>query len=146
MKISIPTTVVTADGSCSGNPGPGGWAAHIKFVDGAIIRVTGNEPGTTTNNRMEMLAVIRGLEEAQSIEPKNPIRVDSDSSYLIHSMESGWARGKNLDLWSQLDELNKDLTIHWHFIPRNSTEAHVECDTLAKEATARSKGVGKRSR
>ncbi len=145
MKVNVPTTVVTADGSCSGNPGPGGWAAHIEFVNGSVIRVTGSEPNTTTNNRMEMLAVIRGLEEAKSIEPKTPIRVDSDSSYLIHSMDRfDWDRGKNLDLWSQLDELNEDLNIRWHHIPRNSTEAHNECDALAKDATARARGVGKR--
>lgn len=133
------STVVTGDGSCSGNPGPGGWAAHVEFANGTLSKSSGSEPYETTNNRMEMLAIIKGLEDAKALAPDNPIRVESDSAYLVRSMANGWRRSKNLDLWDRLDDLNKSLDIIWTAIPRNSTPAHIECDTLAKQATEEAK-------
>ncbi len=135
--------VLTADGSCSGNPGPGGWAAHIAFYGGTEIKLSGQEPYETTNNRMEMLAVIKGLEEIEAFAPDVQVRVESDSAYLIRSMANGWKRSKNLDMWERLDNLNKSLEIDWTYIPRNSTDAHVECDTMAKQATQRARGFAR---
>ena len=132
--------VVTGDGSCSGNPGPGGWATHVEFEDGSTVVISGQEPYETTNNRMEMMAIIKGLEEVEALDPDVQIRVESDSSYLVRSMANGWRRAKNLDLWDQLDALDKSLEINWTYIPRNSTNAAIECDTMAKQATQRARG------
>ncbi|HEY4347190.1 MAG TPA: ribonuclease HI [Gaiellaceae bacterium] len=102
------------DGSCSGNPGPGGWAAILRF--GAHEReLTGSEPDTT-NNRMELLAAIGGLE---AIRERCEVALHTDSAYLINAFEQRWIAGwlardwrttakkpvENRDLWERLIEL-----------------------------------------
>ena len=89
---------IYTDGSCSGNPGPGGWAAVIEH-DGETTRLSGGER-STTNNRMEITAAIRGLEAAP---PGATAVVHSDSEYLVKTMTKGWKRNVNRDLWEQLD-------------------------------------------
>ena len=91
---------IYTDGSCLGNPGPGGWAAII--VEGGVKRnLSGGAPGTT-NNRMELSAAIEGLEAV----PKNAVvTVHSDSQYLVNTMTRNWKRKVNLDLWGSLDSL-----------------------------------------
>ena len=95
------------DGACSGNPGPGGWGALIRFQDGSEVEFGGNSP-ETTNNRMELLAVILALESLK-IEPME-VMVFSDSKYVIESVEKKWVfnwqkkqfKGKkNHDLWQR---------------------------------------------
>ncbi|MBT4890081.1 MAG: ribonuclease HI [Rhodospirillales bacterium] len=111
------------DGSCLGNPGPGGWGTILRFGE-AEKEISGGEENTT-NNRMELLAVIRGLESL-----KRPVTVDvyTDSTYVrdgitkwIHNWKrNGWKTSakkpvKNDDLWKLLDEQMKrhDVTLHW---------------------------------
>ncbi|SVD44279.1 uncharacterized protein METZ01_LOCUS397133, partial [marine metagenome] len=95
IEVSIYT-----DGACLGNPGPGGWAAII-YNDTVRTEIAGRDDNTT-NNRMEILAAIKGLEAAP--EAFN-ITVYSDSQYLVNTMTKNWKRQKNIDLWDQLDAL-----------------------------------------
>ena len=112
-----PEVELHTDGACSPNPGTGGWGFLLRKA-GQEREGSGSEPATT-NNRMEILAVIRGLEAL-----KRPCRVKlfSDSRYVVQSIEDGWIAGwkrkgwrrkggelLNVDLWKRLDEL---LAIH----------------------------------
>ena len=89
---------IYTDGSCIGNPGPGGWAAII-IENGATRELHGRDDHTT-NNKMEILAAIKGIEATPS---GADVRVHSDSSYLINTMTKNWKRNKNRDLWARLD-------------------------------------------
>lgn len=121
-KISSSVEIYT-DGACSGNPGPGGWGAVMRF-NGAEKELSGGE-NPTTNNRMELTAAIRALEALT-----RPCKVDlyTDSKYVKDGIEQwidGWkARGwktadkkavKNIDLWIELDnQISKhEVTLHW---------------------------------
>jgi ribonuclease HI len=105
-------TLIFADGACSGNPGPGGWGAVICFADGTIEEMGGRNP-STTNNRMEMVAVLRALENVR--ETRGPLEILTDSLYVLHGITQwvfawknrNWktAEGKevqNADLWQAL--------------------------------------------
>ena len=134
---------IYTDGACRGNPGPGGWAALLRR--GAHEReIHGAEPHTT-NNRMELTAVIRALEAL-----RRPVeaRVYTDSEYVrrgITEWLAAWkARGwrtadkkpvKNQDLWERLDELAASHRIKWHWVPGHSgVEGNERVDRLANEA------------
>ena len=96
---------IYTDGSCLGNPGPGGWAA-IVAENGVQRKLSGGAP-RTTNNRMELAAAIEGLESV----PKNAaVTVHSDSQYLVNTMTRNWKRKVNLDLWARLDSLVAEPT------------------------------------
>jgi ribonuclease HI len=129
------------DGACSGNPGPGGWAAVLQF-GGKEKELCGGEP-ETTNNRMELTAVIEGLSAL-----KEPCRVEitSDSKYVIDSVTKGWVYGwqkrgwvksdkkpaLNVDLWERLLPLLKTHDVHFHWIRGHSGHPQNErCDKLA---------------
>jgi len=115
---------VYADGACKGNPGPGGWGALL--VEGGREReLFGGEPATT-NNRMELTAVIRALE---ALAPGAPVRLYTDSQYVQKGMTewiAGWKRRgwrtadkspvKNDDLWKRLDALAQGRRIEWHWV------------------------------
>ncbi|CAE7863452.1 rnhA [Symbiodinium necroappetens] len=139
------TVQLFTDGACSGNPGPGGWAYILKHpASGKVVEFAGAE-ARTTNNRMELTAVIQGLRHI-----KEPAKVEiySDSKYVLEGLESwldnwikrGWKTAskkpvKNEELWRDLDELRKihDLTFHWV----RGHDGHPEnerCDQLAVEA------------
>ena len=104
------------DGACSGNPGPGGWGALIRFEDGSEVEFGGFEP-ETTNNRMELKAALFVLKELKKIKFHRSLTIKTDSKYLIDGMgkwmpnwkKKGWktASGKpvlNQDLWKALDD------------------------------------------
>ncbi len=101
---------IYTDGACSGNPGPGGWAA-IVLMNGSKRALHGREE-RTTNNRMEMLAAIKGLE---TVPEHSEVTVFSDSLYLVNTMTRNWKRNVNKDLWARLDaEVGKrDVTWDW---------------------------------
>ena len=145
-----PHIVLFTDGSCSGNPGPGGWAFILRDNStGREIHVADGE-ARTTNNRMELLGVIKGLERL-----KEPCRVDlySDSQYVVFGLKSwmddwkakGWKRSrrspvKNLELWKQLDELRHRHEINPIWIRGHSDHPENQrCDQLAVEAARRVK-------
>lgn len=132
--------IIYTDGACSGNPGPGGWAA-ILTCNGVEKELSGSE-AQTTNNRMELTAVISGLEAL-----KRPCRVIivSDSSYVCNAVNKNWlknwkAKGwkrsggelLNVDLWQKLDSLLAVHEISFEWIKGHDGHPYNErCDTLA---------------
>ncbi len=136
------TVYIYTDGACSGNPGPGGWGALMRW-NGHEKTFSGGEPDTT-NNRMEMTAVINALEAL-----KKPSRVElySDSKYVLDGMTkwlSGWkARAwktadkkpvKNQDLWERLDSLIQIHDINFHWV--RGHDGHEENEFVDKLAVA----------
>ncbi len=135
------TVTLYTDGACSGNPGPGGWGAILEY-NGTEKELSGGEENTT-NNRMELTAVIRGL---QALKEPCIVELYSDSKYVIDALEKGWARSwqsrgwkkadkkpaLNPDLWALLLELTEQHTLHYHWVkghadnPKNN-----RCDQLA---------------
>ena len=107
MSIDIYT-----DGSCLGNPGPGGWAALTVPEDGTPQAIGGPE-GRTTNNRMEQTAVIKALEQTPA---GAQVTVYTDSTYVINTMTRGWKRRVNTDLWDRLDELTGSRSVQWEWV------------------------------
>ena len=134
---------IYTDGACRGNPGPGGWAA-ILMSAGRERELSGAE-AATTNNRMEMLAVISAL---RALKRSVRARVYTDSQYVRLGMTEwleGWkARGwrtadrkpvRNQDLWQQLEELAAGHEIEWHWVKGHSgVPGNERCDQLANEA------------
>ena len=127
--------VIHTDGACKGNPGQGGWGAVIE-QDGNQTIISGGEPHTT-NNRMEMTAVIKGLE---AIDPHAPVLISSDSTYVINTMTKGWKRKANHDLWEQLDRLVKGRDVSWRWVRGHSGERGHE---LADSAATKEAGTAK---
>jgi ribonuclease HI len=140
-----PHVLLFTDGACSGNPGPGGWAFILRHpASGKEIEDSGGE-AMTTNNRMELTAVIEGLTSL-----KAPSRVDvySDSQYVLKGLREwmdGWiAKGwrnaakkpvKNRELWERLDELRKAHDLDYHWIKgHNEHPENERCDELAVAA------------
>jgi ribonuclease HI len=143
-----------ADGACSGNPGPGGWAFILRHpASGKVLEGSGGER-ETTNNRMELTAVIRGLEAL-----RRPARVEvvTDSVYVGKGLTEwlpkwkaqGWRRKenqkwapiKNEDLWRRLDELIARYPVRFTHVRGHSGHAENErCDTLAVAAYQKYRG------
>lgn len=126
--------LIYTDGSSKGNPGPGGWAALIFHGREKVAEIFGNE-GSTTNNRMEMLAIIKAFEWVRKNFKKVPtVVVRSDSNLVIKTMTSGWKRKKNVDLWEELSNLTLDLTIKWEWVKGHALNRYNnECDRIAQE-------------
>ena len=127
--------VIHTDGACKGNPGCGGWGAVIQH-NGTQKIISGGEP-QTTNNRMEMTAVIKGLE---AVDPLANVLVSSDSTYVINTMTKGWKRKANHDLWEQLDRLARDRNISWRWVRGHSGDSGNE---LADAAATKEAGTAK---
>jgi len=125
---------IHTDGACIGNPGPGGWAA-IVLQDGTKRSLHGQED-RTTNNRMEMLAVVKGLE---AVPESAHVMVFSDSQYVINTMTRSWKRNKNKDLWARLDEEVAKRRVEWQWVRGHSGDPlNEEADALAhNEAVGR---------
>ncbi|MDX2147860.1 MAG: ribonuclease HI [Planctomycetota bacterium] len=140
-----PHVQMYTDGACSGNPGPGGWAYIIRHpASGKEIENSGGDPATT-NNRMELQAVIEGLNLL-----KVPTRVElySDSQYVLKGLNEwlpqwkarGWRTAgkkavKNQDLWEELDALHAKHQISFHWIRgHNEHPENERCDQLAVAA------------
>ncbi|HAE32408.1 MAG: cyclic pyranopterin monophosphate synthase MoaC [SAR202 cluster bacterium] len=125
---------IYTDGACLGNPGPGGWGAVITG-DGIKRSVHGSDPHTT-NNRMEIMAVVEGL---RNISDKSEVAVFSDSTYVINTMTKNWKRNKNKDLWNLLDQEVTSRAVSWHWVKGHSGDLlNEEADRLAYgEATGK---------
>ena len=126
MKIDLYT-----DGSCLGNPGPGGWA-YLLRTPGKNFREQGGA-AHTTNNRMELLAVIEGMREIdKKHKDTTQITVHSDSSWVVKTMTDNWKRKKNLDLWEQLLPLLHDKNVKWQWVKGHAGHPENEdCDVRA---------------
>ena len=134
---------IYSDGACRGNPGPGGWAAIL--MSGGHERELSGAETATTNNRMELLAVINAL---AALKRRVRARVYTDSQYVRLGMTewlAGWkARGwrtadrkpvRNQDLWQRLDELAAGHEIEWHWVKGHSgNPGNERCDALANAA------------
>lgn len=142
---------IFTDGACSGNPGPGGWGAILRYK--AHEKELSGGEAETTNNRMELMALIAALEQL-----KEPCEIDlcSDSQYVINGLQKGWAKGwrargwkkadkspaLNSDLWARLLDLSEAHTIHYNWIKGHAGHPENErCDQLA---VAQSKAHGGR--
>ncbi len=146
MNIDIYT-----DGACSGNPGKGGWAYVIinKDEDSELLRGSGADP-LTTNNRMELSAVINALKKAQTEYGTNGLyfSVYTDSQYVQQGISSwifNWKKNnwktaskqpvKNQDLWQELDKLSASLMPKWFWVKGHAGNKYNEiCDNLAVSA------------
>ena len=141
------------DGACSGNPGPGGWGVLLQAHDGeALIRereLCGGE-AETTNNRMELMAVIEGL---RALDQASQVVITTDSQYVkngitqwIHNWKrNGWKTSakkpvKNVDLWKRLDASVQKHTVDWKWVKGHSGHPENErCDDLARDAAGSDK-------
>jgi ribonuclease HI len=140
---------IFTDGACSGNPGPGGWGAILRW-NGHEKELKGGDPATT-NNRMELLAAIEAL---RALKRPSRVRLHTDSRYLrdgiaqwIHNWKArGWRTAdkkpvKNVDLWQTLDELRRGHTIEWHWVRGHSGHPENErADALAREGLEDARG------
>lgn len=137
---------IYTDGACSGNPGPGGWGAVLEYK-GQVKELSGGE-ADTTNNRMELMGIIRALE---SLKEPCEITFYSDSKYVIDGLSKGWAAGwrkrgwvksdkkpaLNSDLWAQLLDLCEGHKIIYRWVKGHAGHPQNErCDALAVEAAA----------
>ena len=140
-RSKMKTVTIYTDGACSGNPGPGGWGAILMY--GAHRKELSGGEASTTNNRMELTAVIAALSQL-----KEPCIVElwSDSKYLINGLSKGWASGwkkrgwiksdkkpaLNPDLWDRLLELTDIHTLHYHWVKGHAeNEFNNRCDEMA---------------
>lgn len=130
------------DGACRGNPGPGGWGVLLRFKDHEK-RLYGGE-AETTNNRMELMAVIKALE---SLNQQCKVKLTSDSQYVLKGINEwmanwkkrGWKTSarkpvKNVDLWQRLDKARESHEIEWVWVKGHS--GHIEneiADELANQ-------------
>ena len=138
---------IFTDGACSGNPGPGGWGAILRYK--AHEKELSGGEAETTNNRMELMALIAALEQL-----KEPCEIDlcSDSQYVINGLQKGWAKSwrargwkkadkspaLNSDLWARLLDLSEAHTIHYNWIKGHAGHPENErCDRLAVEQSKR---------
>ena len=129
---------IYTDGACSGNPGMGGWACILLYKDKKKI-LSGSEP-LTTNNRMEMLAVINAL---KALNQSCIVSIYSDSAYVVNPFEKNWIEAwqstnfkngklKNLDLWQELIEILKKHKYNFIKVKGHADNAYNnECDKLA---------------
>jgi ribonuclease HI len=136
------------DGACSGNPGPGGWGAILRYA-GKEKEFSGFSPATT-NNRMEMTAVIEGL---SALKEPCAVTIHTDSRYVMDGVEKyldnwkkkGWKTAdkkdvKNIDLWQGLDELLARHKTRWVWVKGHAGHAENErADQLARDAIAASR-------
>ena len=137
-----PEVVIYTDGACSGNPGPGGWAALLRYGE-VEKELSGGEPATT-NNRMELMAAIQALEAL-----KKPCKVElhTDSLYVMKGISEwihGWKRRgwktadnkpvKNDDLWRRLDEARARHDVSWRWVKGHAGhELNERADELARQ-------------
>ena len=144
---------IYTDGACRGNPGPGGWGALL--IMGTVERELSGAEGATTNNRMELLAVINAL---RALKRRVNARIYTDSQYvrlgitewLVNWKRRGWKTAdkkpvKNQDLWEQLDTLASEHDLEWHWVKGHSgVPGNERCDALANAAIDAYLGVPSR--
>ena len=141
---------IYTDGACSGNPGPGGWGVILEYK-GHIRELSGGEV-MTTNNRMELTAVIKGL---QALKEECIVDLYTDSKYIVDSIEKGWAcdwrrrgwrkadkkKAMNPDLWEQLLRLLERQGVRFHWVKGHAENPfNNRCDEMAVAEWKKIKG------
>jgi ribonuclease HI len=143
--------IIYTDGACSGNPGPGGWGAILRYGE-HVKELHGGEATGTTNNRMELMAAIRALE---SLTRPATVRLYTDSSYLRNGITTwlpGWLRNgwrtaakqpvKNADLWQRLSDAMAPHTVEWLWVKGHAGDPGNErADALANIGMAQARGL-----
>jgi len=120
--------LVYADGSCIGNPGPGGWGVVIRDPDGVVTELNGHDP-STTNNRMELMGAIEGL---RATGRGAHVVLRSDSRYVVNSMTLHYKRNKNHDLWKLLDAEAVARRVRFEWVRGHDTDpVNNRADALA---------------
>jgi len=146
VSPTLPHVIIHTDGACSGNPGPGGWAAILAFGE-SEKELKGGELNTT-NNRMELMAAIRGL---GALKRRCAVMLYTDSKYVLQGITEwlpnwkarGWRTAarepvKNQDLWELLDAAAAAQDIEWHWVKGHSGhEGNEYVDQLANTAIDR---------
>jgi len=147
----LPHVDLFTDGACSGNPGPGGWAYILRHPEsGSEVERSGGERHTT-NNRMELTAVIEGLSALQH--HRSSVAIYSDSRYVLDGLREwidgwkkrGWKRAGNkpvlnIELWKQLDDLRSEHDLDFHWVRgHNDHPENERCDKLAVAEAAKFK-------
>ena len=141
--MSLPQVEIFTDGACLGNPGPGGWAAILRF-NGKEKEISGGDRATT-NNRMELMAAIRALE---ALKTRSHVVLHTDSRYVMDGITiwlsrwkaNGWKTSdkksvKNIDLWRELETQAARHEIEWHWVRGHSGHDENErVDALARAA------------
>ncbi len=145
MPEKLPTVILYTDGACSGNPGPGGWGALL--IWNKKEKVLSGGSANTTNNRMEMQAVIEGL---KALNRPCRVKIHSDSALIINAFTKGWIvnwlkKGwkksnkkpvENKDLWEQMLEAAKPHSVEWIKVKGHADdERNNRVDKIAVEAT-----------
>ena len=140
---SAQKVILTTDGACIGNPGPGGWACVLRFPD-QVGEMFGCAP-QTTNNRMELTAVIEGL---RALSERCQVELSTDSQYVQRGItewlakwqHNGWRTSTkkdvaNRDLWMELDDLRRRHKVAWHWVKGHARHKdNIRCDELAYQA------------
>jgi len=149
MSKSLPEVILYTDGACSGNPGPGGWGALLIW-NGKEKELSGGDPDST-NNRMEMQAVIEGL---KALNRKCHVKVHSDSALIINAFTKGWVKNwqkngwkkadkkpvENRELWEEMIHYVNQHEVSWIKVKGHSdNELNNRVDQLAVEASQRFK-------
>jgi len=148
----LPVIDIYTDGACSGNPGPGGWGALLRYNEHENELMGGELE--TTNNRMEMTAAIMALE---SLKRRGNVNIHTDSTYLrdgitkwIHNWKAnGWKTAakkpvKNVDLWQRLEDAIAPHEVHWHWVKGHSGHPENErADMLATLALRQKRDAAK---
>jgi ribonuclease HI len=131
MNLEKTKQIIYTDGSCIPNPGPGGWAFVVLPDDNSIEwHVSGGE-NHTTNNRMELFAVIESLEFCHN---KKNFLIYTDSQYVIKCATGIYSRKKNKDLWDKYDIVSNQKNIEWEWVKGHSGDKYNEIvDKLAKQ-------------
>ena len=133
---------IYTDGSClpfngkTGGPGHGGWSCCIIDDDVNEVLLSGHEKGTTTNNRMELMAVIEALQFIEATTTKT-IRIYSDSQLTIKCAKGVWKRNANLDLWSQFDKVSSGKVIDFEWVKAHNGDMYNEMVDQAALSEAR---------
>jgi ribonuclease HI len=137
------TVDIWTDGACSGNPGPGGWGAVLRY--GETEKEISGAEAATTNNRMELMAAISALE---ALKKPSKVRLHTDSKYVMDGLmkwihgwkKNGWKTAdkkpvKNEDLWKRLDEANARHDVTWKWVKGHSDDVmNNRADELARSA------------
>jgi len=139
MTAAAPT-IAYADGSCVGNPGPGGWGVVIVAPDGTETELSGWE-SRTTNNRMEITAALEAL---RHLEPRSNVILRTDSQYVVNTINSRWKRNANTDLWKELDGEIARRRVRFEWVRGHAGDAlNDRADRLALEEAKNAADAGR---